>query len=322
MPPSPVLQTAWARRASLHASPTTTAYRLLNAHGDGFPNLMVDRFGPALVAHVYEARPPLRPPLAVLRPLMAWSQAEAAYVKYRPVQANVLTETQRALLAPAEPVLGAVLGAPQDDIHILENGLKFAIRPGAGLSVGLFLDMRNLRRWVLAHAAGKTVLNTFAYTCGFGLAALMGQAQRAVNVDASKPALQWGMDNYRLNGLTPDPHDFIFGDVFDWLARFARQKQRFDMVILDPPSYASTKKSRFRVSHDYAALAELARNVTAPGGMILACANARELSQAALVAQLRRAAPQARQHNAYIPALDFPTPTGEEPYLKIVRLDV
>lgn len=319
MPPSPLLQAAWVRRAPLHGDPDTTAYRLLNAHGDGFPQLTVDRFGSVLVAHVYEARPPFRPPLAVLRPLMEWSQAEAVYVKYRPVQANVLTDAQRAMLAPALPVLGT----PQAEIHALENGAKFAIRPGAGLSVGLFPDMRDLRRWVLTHAASRTVLNTFAYTCGFGVMASLGQATRVVNLDAARPALHWGMDNYRLNGLTAAPHNFIFGDVFDWLTRFARQQQRFDLVILDPPSYASTKKSRFRVSHDYAALAELALQVTAPGGVIVACANARELTAQAFAAQLRRAAPHARlQPTEHAPHVDFPWDAGQEPYLKIVRMEV
>lgn len=316
---SSALLAAWERRASLHADPATTAYRLLNAQGDGFPNLAVDRFGPALVAHVYAARSPFRPPLAVLRPLMAQAQASAVYVKYRPTQANTLTEAERAELAPARPALGD----PVDEILIRENGLKFAIRPGAGLSVGLFLDMRDLRRWVRDQAAGKTVFNGFAYTCGFGVAALAGGAARAVNVDASRAVLQWGMHNARLNGFEPDPRDFIFGDVFDWLARFARQKQRFDLVILDPPSYATTKKSRFTVSQHYADLAELALRVTAPGGWLVACANARELSARALVAQLRRAAPHARfSPTEHAPALDFPTPPDTEPYLKIVRLAV
>lgn len=313
------LETAWARRAPLHNDPYTNAYRLLNAQADGFPNLTVDCFGAVLVAHVYEARPPLRPPLAALRPLLTWTQASAAYVKYRPVQANTLSEAERAQLAPAVPALGA----PLEETLIRENGLTFAIRPGAGLSVGLFLDMRDLRRWVRDQAAGKTVFNGFAYTCGFGVAALAGGATRAVNVDAARPALQWGMHNTALNGFEPDPRDFIFGDVFDWLARFARQKQRFDMVILDPPSYATTKKSRFSVSRDYTALAELALQITAPGGWLVACANARELSQDGLLAQLRRAAPHAHLHPPEsAPALDFPSQPNSAAYLKIVRLQV
>ena len=111
------------------------------------------------------------------------------------------------------------------EVRILgrEEGLTYLIRSDRGLSSGLFADMRETRGRVRAWAEGKTVLNTFAYTCGFGVAATAGGAARVLNLDLSRNVLAWGQENYRLNGFEPDAHDFVFGDVFDWLARFARR---------------------------------------------------------------------------------------------------
>ena len=100
------------------------------------------------------------------------------------------------------------------------------------MNPGLFLDMREVRSWVGDNAKNKTVLNLFAYTCSLGVAATLGQAQRVLNLDLSKSYLEWGKRNYALNGLKADDTDFVFGDAFDWLARFARRKQTFDVVIL------------------------------------------------------------------------------------------
>jgi 23S rRNA (cytosine1962-C5)-methyltransferase len=209
-----------------------------------------------------------------------------------------------------------------DELVVLENGLRFLIRPGAGLSVGLFLDMRETRAWVRARAAGRTVLNLFAYTCGFGVAAAAGGAARVVNVDAARSVLAWGRANYALNGLPAAEQDFIFGDAFDWLKRLGRRGQTFDLVIVDPPSYATTRTSRFSVSRDYAALAALAAPLVSPGGWLLACANAAELPARAFVKQLRAglAGRPARLMLTHEPELDFPVAPGQNPYLKIATM--
>jgi 23S rRNA (cytosine1962-C5)-methyltransferase len=211
-----------------------------------------------------------------------------------------------------------------DELVAHENGLPYLIRPGAGLSVGLFLDMRETRAWVRAHAAGRTVLNCFAYTCGFGVAAAMGGAARVVNLDAARGVLEWGRANYRLNGLAPADQDFIFGDAFDWLKRFARRRQTFDCVILDPPSYATTKRTRFSISRDYADLVALAAPLVASSGWLIACANAAELPQRAFIKQLRAGLeashvdrPARITHTTHEPGLDFPVARGDSPYLKI-----
>jgi len=248
----------------------------------------------------------------------------SVYVKYRPRQASQLSDAELQQLAPTEPVSGP----PRPEIIAHEDGLAYIIRPGEGLSVGLFPDMREGRGRVRAWARGARVLNTFAYTCGFGVAALAGGAARVLNLDLSKGALAWGQDNYRANGFSPNPYDFVYGDVFDWLGRLARRGEQFELVILDPPGFSRTKTRRFVAAQDYDELAALAARVTAPGGLLYACCNVAELPRRAfrerVLAGLAAAGRKGEITGVYHePALDFPVPAGEEPYLKMlaVRLD-
>ncbi len=301
---------ALARRRPLATADDTDTYRLFHRQADGLPELAVDRFGATLVAHVYG--PALQPDArAVVSELKLQTRSQAVYLKRRPTQASALSPAQRAELAPEQPLVGEAT----PEVVVRENGLAYEIRPGAGLSVGLFPDMREMRALIRREARGRRVLNTFAYTCGFGVAALAGGAARVVNIDASKAHLAWGQRNYALNSLGADPHDFIFGDVFDWLARFARRGERFDWVILDPPPYATTKRTRFSIQRDYGPLAALALDCLAPDGRLLACANAAELDERDFARHLISAGAQVRARH-HEPALDFPPGSGR-PYLKL-----
>jgi 23S rRNA (cytosine1962-C5)-methyltransferase len=313
------LQAAWDRRAPLHADPATNAYRLLNGAADGFPGLVVDRFADVLVASLYAGGRRAEPPTPLLRSLAEMAGARSVYIKYRPAEASKLDEAARRALAPAQPLLGP----PVEVVEALEHGLKYAIRPGQGLSTGLFLDMRAERARVRGLAAGRTVLNCFAYTCAFGVAGLAGGAARVANLDVSKPYLDWGRENYARNGLEAVRTDFIFGDVFDWLKRFARAGQRFDLVILDPPSFATTRRTRFAVEQDYAGLIELAAPVVVPGGTLLACANSRGLSERSFRAQIRRGLGERAYALSPVraaAAIDFPPGGDEGTALKVVEV--
>ncbi len=310
------LDRAWQRRAALHTSTQTTAYRLINRSGDGFPDLVVDRYGSVLVAHVYSRGVKVQPPRAVLQALADRVEAQAIYLKYRPVQGNVLNEETRRALTPIEPLIGQAI----ERVEVTEQGSRFIIRPGEGLNPGLFLDMREVREFVRANAAGKTVLNCFAYTCAFGIAALRGGAARVLNLDVSRHYLDWGRKNVELNGFTTVPTDFVKGDVFDWLKRFGKRGQKFDVVILDPPSYSSTHETRFAVEQDTARLVALAAPVVQPGGTLLVCTNYEQLSQRGFVSRVREGLAGVNTkivETRHEPDLDFPTAPDAQPYLKV-----
>lgn len=227
----------------------------------------VDVAGDVAVLSTYRAFPS-GPELTLAERVAEVTGARSVYLKRRPVEAKHVANTARALLSPPDPVIGEA--APE--VVALEGGVPFLIRPGADLSVGLFTDARPARAWVRDHA-GARVLNTFAYTCGFGLMARLGGAEVVKNLDASRKVLSWGQENYALSGVEAPDEDFIYGDVFDWLARFARQERAFDVVVLDPPSFARGKSGTWRAERDYGTLAAAAARVVAPGGALLAMTN-------------------------------------------------
>jgi 23S rRNA (cytosine1962-C5)-methyltransferase len=313
VPLSHKISSALARRAPLLNSTHTNAYRLIHRAADGFPDLTVDRYADVLIANLYSAGLKVTPPLDLLREIAEETHARSVYIKYRPTEASKLSKAQLDSLAPPTPIIGD----PVEQVIITENGIKFIIKPADGLSSGLFLDMRELRAWVRDNAKGKTVLNCFAYTCGFGVAALAGGAARAVNIDVSKKYLERGKENTALNGFMPDPKDFIRGDVFDWLKRFGKRNQKFDVVILDPPPYSTTKESRFSIQRDYAHLVSLAAKVVAPQGYLIACANAVELSEKQFMRQIKKVSSEQWTVNSmrHEPEVDFPS-EGEY-YLKV-----
>jgi 23S rRNA (cytosine1962-C5)-methyltransferase len=320
-----LLELALARREPLAGDPQTTIYRLINGQADGLTGLTVDCYGDALVASVYDNRPspqgagprPLDP--ALVQRLAGMTGAAAVYVKYRQRQASRVEEEALPVLVPSEPLAGRALG----EYPAYEEGLAYLVRPGEGWNAGIFPDMREMRARVRAWSSGKRVLNCFAYTCGFGLAAVAGGAERVVNLDVSRPILERGQANYRANGFAPDVHDFLYGDAFDWLERLGRRQDRFDLVILDPPGFARTKTRIFSAARDWGKLAGMAAQVTAPGGLLVACCNVAELSWRSfrdrVVAGLDEAWRAAEIVGVYhAPALDFPTPAGQESYLKIL----
>ncbi len=315
---------AVARRAPLAVGTATTAYRLVNGVGDDLPGVTVDRYDSVFVLNLYDEDSDPRPYVAALATL---PDARAVYLKRRPRGAARLAAAQTAALAPDTPAWGERV----EGVTVRENGLSYLIRPGAGLSAGLFLDMRESRAHVRALAAGGGVLNLFAYTCAFGVAAAVSGAARVLNIDAARPALAWGRENYALNGLPADPYDFVYGDAFDWLARLARraagQGQVFDLVIADPPSYSTVKGRRFTVSRDYATLATACARVAAPRGRLLLCANEARLPRQTFQRDCLRgvaAAGRAARVRSYdsAPALDFPAPPGEESHLKVLLLEL
>lgn len=221
------------------------------------PTHTVDVFGTVAVLSTYADDVDVERVLASV-------SAPTVYLKKRPQEARRVVQEQAAPLMP-------IRGPAVDVLVAHEQGLKFEIRPPNGLSVGLYLDAGGPRGWVRAHAAGKTVLNLFAYTCGFSVAARAGGASRVLNVDRSRKVLDWGERNHALNGFSVERRDFLAGDAFEWIPRLVRKGEQFDLVVLDPPSFATAERSRFSAAKDYAGLvrqvAPLVRQT------LLACCN-------------------------------------------------
>jgi 23S rRNA (cytosine1962-C5)-methyltransferase len=304
------LERRWGLGRSESKPWTTTAFRLCNEDGDGLPRLAVDVYGNWLVAQLYGedgtwANAPRRE--RVLDRLGALG-FDGVYLKVRPKQASVLTRessTVQSDLAPPDPVRGSP--APRE-VPIYEDGVPLLVRLGDGLSTGLFLDQRNNRRRVRAAAAGKTVANLFAYTCGFTVVAALGGARRSVSIDASAAALERGRANLLHAGVpeTGD-HAFVADDVFSWLERAARRGERFDLIVLDPPSYSTTKRRRFVAEDDYVPLAASALALLAPGGRLLACTNHRGISRARLRRIVFDAGRAAKREVTQVKDLSVPT---------------
>jgi 23S rRNA (cytosine1962-C5)-methyltransferase len=336
------LERRWALGRSAGGARPTTAFRLVNEEGDALPRLAVDVYDAWLVAQLYGDDGPLRSGReAGRRPeghTDLWEVArrdrlldalaslgfDGVYLKVRPRQANVLVDTRREDLAPALPVRGQP--AP-DPLPIVEEGMPLLVRLGDGLSTGVFLDQRGNRLRVRELAAGARVANLFAYTCAFTVAAALGGATRTVSVDAAAAALERGRENLAGAGLLDrGEHAFVADDAFAWLARAARRGERFDLVILDPPSYSTTKRGRFVADSDYAALAAQALALLGPGGRLLACTNHRGISPMRFRRILFDAGRLAKRDVTQVRDMpegaDFPVPPGGRPNMKSALVTV
>ncbi|HEY8428178.1 MAG TPA: class I SAM-dependent methyltransferase, partial [Sandaracinaceae bacterium] len=312
------LARAVERRFGLAHRDDLSAFRLLD-EGDGIAGLAVDVYDDWLVAHLYSDAIEAR--LDEVLDALTRLGPRGVYLKRRPKQANVIVDPKDGTWAPALPVRGEP--AP-DPLAIRENGLAYLVRLGDGLSTGIFLDQRENRRRVRELAKGARVLNLFAYTCGFTVAAAAGGARESLSIDASASALARGRANLEHAGLASPAHAFEAADVFEALARLAKAGERFDLVIVDPPTYSTTRASRWTSGADWRALAAACLRVLARGGRMLACSNDRRLKQAKLRRYVHEAARDAGVEIAQLKDLpcpsDFPPPFGEEPHLKSLLL--
>jgi len=244
------------------------AVRVLNAEADGIPGATCDRFGDFLVVHLFT--PALeRFEAALLDALEQHHSPRGVYVqrRYQPM-------TPGRARPGAEHVRGEV--APLE-VEAREDEQVFAVDVTAPLAPGLFLDMREGRRLVRARAAGLRVLNCFSYTGALAVAAACGGAQRVTSLDLLAKAHARARANFERNGVDPKTHDFLVGDALVTLDRLASRGHRYDMVILDPPTFAAGKGRPFSALRDYAPLVARAISALEPDGLLFAASNARRL---------------------------------------------
>ncbi len=254
------LGAAAAARAALAADPQTTAYRLVYAESDGLPGLIVDRYDDWLVVQFLTAGVEVRREL--LLDLLVESYAPAGIVD----RSDVSVRRQEGLAARSEPARGA---APPPVLEIRENGHRFPVDLLAGQKTGFYLDQRENRAIVGRLADGRRVLNAFSFTGAFAVCALAGGAQHVTNVDTSYEALAGGEEALRVNGFDPDRQaESIAGDVFQVLRSFRDEGRRFDLIVLDPPKFASRKQDLPGAARGYKDINMLALGLLAPGGLL------------------------------------------------------
>ena len=283
-----LLHAALARRLPCLLEPDTDSFRLLTGPVEGIAGLIAEKYGPVVVLQVLESSPRWLESLpAIARWYRDLLQVRAVYVKRFVKNRNQLSDDLQDALHSPKPLLGEP-APPQ--VEIVERGVRFAIRPYDGFSVGLFLDQRDNRSRIRELAADKDVLNLFAYTCGFSVAAAAGCAKSTVSVDVSPKHLEWGRTNFALNGLDLTNHDFIRSDAAEYLQRAKRQGRQFDLIVLDPPSFAHGRKSKhgFSILDDLPGLVSTAGEVLRPGGVMMVSTSHRKLSRRGLLDRVRQ----------------------------------
>lgn len=263
----------------------TDSYRLINSEGDGLPGLTLDRYGAFLMLQLYCGA--WEPHLDLLKKaLQAVFQPEGIYRKFRPQETRAL-EARRRNKEYSRLIAGREAAVP---LTVEENGLNFLVDLKAGLNTGLFPDQRRNRREIMERVGGKRVLNLFAFTGAFSVAAAAAGAKKVTSVDVSEKYLKVARDNFSANRINPKQHEFIVADVFDELDRMRSQQRVYDVIIFDPPSFSTTKKSRFSTHGGTARLTAATLPLLAPGGLLVCSSNHQKVSLDDYFKELRKGA--------------------------------
>lgn len=261
------METAVQRRLPLQQS-NSNGYRLIHGENDGLSGLVIDRYDQTYVLKLYSLAwiPHLEDMLAALT---AISQPQAVILRLnRAMQKN---EEYLYGLQDGQALVGT---QPKHPVQFLENNIRFEADVVHGQKTGFFLDQRDNRAKVESLAMGKTVLNVFAYTGGFSVYAARGGATEVTSLDLSKPALQDAQRNFALNqdnpNVTQAKHELLAGDAFQLLKELQQAGRTFDIVILDPPSFAKKQDEVEGALAAYGRLTKLGLGVLKKGGILVA----------------------------------------------------
>ncbi|HVJ69883.1 MAG TPA: class I SAM-dependent rRNA methyltransferase [Caulifigura sp.] len=294
------------------ATSQTTGYRLANGEGDGLPGLVIDVYNGTAVIKLDGAGPE-----------GFWDPAGiAAWLTEQLSLEGVVARTR------GETSAQIVAGKPPEEPEFLEHGLRFTANVHRGQKTGFFLDQRENRRIVQTIAANRTVLNLFSYTGGFSIAAAAGGATEVTSVDSAAPAIAEAERHWKLNGFDPARHTGAAADAFDYLEEAARQNRRWDVVVVDPPSFAPNAKSVERARTAYTRLMTASAKVVEPGGLLAASSCSSHISEEAfleiLVSAMSQSRRRARVATITGQPIDHPWPLAcpELRYLKFVLLEL
>lgn len=257
------IKAAFESRQRFFDDPNTTAFRVFNGEGDGIGGLTIDYFDGYYVINwysegIYQFKG------EVLQSLQMVADYKGVYEKKRFAEKGSYIEDD-------DFVAGERAQFP---LIVKENGIHFATYLNESAMVGVFLDQRDVRKAIRdKYANGKKVLNTFSYTGAFSVAAALGGAEKTTSVDLANRSRSKTQEQFTINGLDYEAHDIIVEDVFHYFKYAVRKKLLFDLVILDPPSFARSKKHTFSAGKDYPALLEQAIAITEKNGVIVASSN-------------------------------------------------
>jgi len=263
-----LLEKAIDWRQSLFDIAHQSAFRLFNGFAEGNPDLVIDVYASTIVFHNYADDVPhglslVQEAQNYLLNHLSW--LHAGIVKTR----NGKTQEEKR---------GQLLFGEKPDRKIQEHGVWYAIDLTMNRDASFYLDTRNLRQWLIDNVQGKSVLNTFAYTGSFGVAALAGRASQVVQLDLNRQFLDLAKESYALNGYPVRRNDFIAADFFPAISQFKNRKQTFDCVLIDPPFFSTTSRGKVDQENDSARLINKVRPLINDGGILVAINNALYLS--------------------------------------------
>ena len=302
------------KRSAYYQDDLTTAFRLFNQEGDGFGGLTVDLYGDYAVfswynSYVYQIRQTI---------------SEA----FRQVFPEVLGTYEKIRFKALDYESAHVYGQEAPDFFtVLENGVLYQVFMNDGLMTGIFLDQHEVRGSLVdGLAMGKSLLNMFSYTAAFSVAAAMGGASQTTSVDLAKRSRELSQAHFQANGLSTDDHRFIVMDVFEYFKYAKRKGLTYDVIVLDPPSFARNKKQTFSVAKDYHKLISQSLEILNPGGIIIASTNAANVSCQKFTEQIDKgfAGRSYQILNKYSLPADFAYNKKDESsnYLKVISMKV
>ena len=302
------------KRKSYYQDDLTTAFRLFNQEGDGFGGLTVDLYGDYAVfswynSYVYQIRQTI---------------SEA----FRQVFPEVLGAYEKIRFKGLDYESAHVYGQEAPDFFtVLENGVLYQVFMNDGLMTGIFLDQHEVRGSLVdGLAMGKSLLNMFSYTAAFSVAAAMGGASQTTSVDLAKRSRELSQAHFQANGISTDDHRFIVMDVFEYFKYAKRKGLTYDVIVLDPPSFARNKKQTFSVAKDYHKLISQSLEILNPGGIIIASTNAANVSRQKFTEQIDKgfAGRSYQILNKYGLPADFAYNKKDESsnYLKVISMKV
>lgn len=302
------------KRSAYYQDDLTTAFRLFNQEGDGFGGLTVDLYGDYAVFSLYNS--------------YVYQIRKVISEAFRQVFPEVLGTYEKIRFKGLDYESAHIYGQEAPDFFtVLENGVLYQVFMNDGLMTGIFLDQHEVRGSLVdGLAMGKSLLNMFSYTAAFSVAAAMGGSSQTTSVDLAKRSRELSEAHFQANGLSTDDHRFVVMDVFEYFKYAKRKGLTYDVIVLDPPSFARNKKQTFSVAKDYHKLISQSLEILNPEGIIIASTNAANVSRQKFTDQIDKgfAGRSYQILNKYGLPADFAYNKKDESsnYLKVISMKV